>query len=115
MYLHGTAGIGLDTAIKYLRHTASGAAGTSLGTKFNYLHGAASIGLSTTAKYLRRTTSVAAGNDLGTTADKLPATHNEQLRPGHHDLVPARRRGHRPGHRDLVPARRRMQWSGHHN
>ena len=41
--------IGLSTTIKYVRRTASGAAGSGLGTSI---------------KYLRRTTSGAAGNGL---------------------------------------------------
>jgi hypothetical protein len=46
----GAAGIGLGTAINYLRRTTSGSAGDGLGT---------------TSKYLRRTASVVAGNGLG--------------------------------------------------
>jgi hypothetical protein len=46
----GAAGIGLGTAIKYLR----GAVGFSLGTTTKYLQGAAGFGLGTTIKYLRR-------------------------------------------------------------
>jgi hypothetical protein len=46
----------VGTTIKYLRHTASGAAGNGLGT---------------TPKYLRRTRNGAAGNGLGTTAKYL--------------------------------------------
>jgi hypothetical protein len=52
---------------KYLRRTASGAAGTGLGTTAKCLRGDAGIGLGITAKYLRRTTSYAAGNGQGTT------------------------------------------------
>jgi hypothetical protein len=58
-------------ATKYLRRTASGAAGNVLGTTKNNLLGATEISLGTTAKYLRRTTSAAAGNGLGTTAKYL--------------------------------------------
>jgi hypothetical protein len=65
------AGIGLGTAIIYLRRTASGAASDCLGTTANYLPGAASIGLGTTIKYLRRPTSAAAGNGLGTSVKYL--------------------------------------------
>jgi hypothetical protein len=50
--MRGAAGIGLGTAINYLRCTASGAAGNGLGTMI---------------KYLRRTTSAAANNSLSTT------------------------------------------------
>jgi hypothetical protein len=61
-----------------VRRTAIGAAGNDLGT---------------TIKYLRRTRNGAAGNNLGT-AIKPPVTNNytRQL-PGHHDQVPAWRRG----------------------
>jgi hypothetical protein len=50
--MRGVAGIGLGTAIKHLRRTASGTAGNGLGA---------------TMKYLRRTTSAAANNGLSTT------------------------------------------------
>jgi hypothetical protein len=67
-----------STLIKYVRSAAIGAAGNDLGT---------------TIKYLRRTRNGAAGNNLGT-AIKPPVTNNytRQL-PGHHDQVPAWRRG----------------------
>ena len=42
--------------MKYLRCSASGAAGNGLCAKIKYLRGAAGIGLGTTIKYLRRTT-----------------------------------------------------------
>jgi hypothetical protein len=51
-YMHGAAGIGLGTTVKYLRRKPSGAAGN---------------GLCTPIKYLRRTTSVAANNGLSAT------------------------------------------------
>jgi hypothetical protein len=35
--MHGAAGIGLGTTIKYLRRTTSGAANSSLGTTAKYL------------------------------------------------------------------------------
>jgi 5'-3' exonuclease len=69
--LRGAAGIGLGTAIKYLRQTTSAAEGNGLSTTISYLHGAASIGLGTRIKYLRRATSVAAGTSLGTTINCL--------------------------------------------
>jgi hypothetical protein len=107
-YLRGAAGIGLGTAIKYLRRTMSAAAGSSLGTTINYLRGATGIGLGTTIRYLRRTASGAAGSGLAlrsstcdaqraapraTTGrdDQVLATHNE------------RRRGQRIWHHDQVP------------
>jgi hypothetical protein len=40
-YLRGAAGIGLGTAAKYLRRTASGAADKGLSTTIKYLRGAA--------------------------------------------------------------------------
>ena len=43
---------GLSTTMKYVRRTASGAAGNGLGTPIKYLRGAASNGLGTTIKYL---------------------------------------------------------------
>ena len=49
-------GSDLNTTIKYLRKTTSGAAG---------------IGLGTTIKYPRRKTGAAAGNGLGTTLNYL--------------------------------------------
>jgi hypothetical protein len=60
-------GVGLGTAVKYLRRLTSGAAGNGLRTMIKYLRGAASIGLGTTIKYLRRSTCVVANNCLGTT------------------------------------------------
>jgi hypothetical protein len=36
-YLRGAVGIGLDTAIKYLRRTTSAAANNGLGTTIKYL------------------------------------------------------------------------------
>jgi putative effector of murein hydrolase len=59
----------LSTANKYVRGTASGAAGNGLGTTVKYLrrtrNGAATNGLGTTIKYLRQAT--AAGNRLAAT------------------------------------------------
>jgi hypothetical protein len=57
-YMRRASGIGMDTAIKHLRRTTSGAAGN---------------GWSATMKNLRRTTSAAANNGLSTTAT-LPRT-----------------------------------------
>ena len=56
--------MGMGTSIKFLRRTASGAAGNGLGTTAKYMRGAAGNGLGTTIKYLRRSTSVATGNWL---------------------------------------------------
>ena len=61
-YLRGAASICLGITIKYLRRTASGAAGNGLDNAIKYLRSAVGIGLGTTVKYLRRTTSAAANN-----------------------------------------------------
>jgi hypothetical protein len=64
---------GLSTTTKYLRRTASGAAGKGLGTTIKYLlrtrNGAAGTGLGTTAKYLWQATAV--GNRLASTIQYL--------------------------------------------
>ena len=64
---------GLSTTIKYVRRTASGAAGSSLGTTAKYVrrkrNGAAGSGMGTSIKYLWQTT--AAGNRLATTTNYL--------------------------------------------
>jgi len=99
---------GLSTKIKYLRRTASAAAGNGLGTAIQHLvnhrHRPGHHDQVPATHSVRRR-----GQRPGH-HDQFTATHNEQRRgqqPGRHGQLPAtnneRCRGRQPGHHDQVP------------
>jgi hypothetical protein len=88
------AGNGLSTSlsatIKYVRRTASGAAGNGLGSTAKYLrrtrNDAAGGGLGTTIKYLRQTT---AASPAECSSPATTAPRGRRKRSGHHDQTRA--------------------------
>jgi hypothetical protein len=66
----------------YMQRTTNGAAGIGLHTAIKFVRGAVDICLSTMIKHLRRTTSGAAGNGLGPTIKYLRRTMSAAANKG---------------------------------
>ena len=97
-YIRGAADIGLGNTINYLRQKTSSVAENGQAPRsstFAAPRTSAWATRSTTCDEKRAASRKTAGRN-----DRVPATHKERRRwrrPGHHDLIPSRRRGHRPG------------------